>query len=466
MIKQNHYWILVICFLVLTGCDKIHLHDHSDHKHGETAHHDHAGHGHDDHDHDEHEGHDHDEHDEGHAVAVTQWGQQSEIFMEYEPLIAGKESSFLIHLTKLSDYSAVTEAEVTLHFTDQEGKVWKFFASQPIREGIFKPLALIRKSGEFLFKINVSGPQVEDEFDLGKVTVYANLKNIPHAEESHSDNAISFLKEQQWQGAFNVKEAKLQKLSPVVKTQGKVRAPVNATRTITAPISGKLTAPATGLPLLGSFISSGQKLAEVHDATSSQKIDILSPVSGVIASVYTKSGDTVESGWKVLEMIDLTKVWIEAEVYEPDIPRIKNSKEAIIQVPGSGKKIISSSLVSMGAMMDQSSRTLPVIFEVPNSDGLFKVGASVSIEIKTGMAEEKIALPKSSLIDIDGKWVAYVQTGGESFEERTVTVGEKEGDWVEIRKGIKVGEYVVSEGAYTIRLTSSSSDIPAHGHAH
>jgi multidrug efflux pump subunit AcrA (membrane-fusion protein) len=59
-----------------------------------------------------------------------------------------------------------------------------------------------------------------------------------------------------------------------------------------------------------------------------------------------------------------------------------------------------------------------------------------------------------------------VQLGGETFEKRDLTLGIRDGDWVQVLSGVKEGERVVTKGAYAVKLASMSSAIPAHGHAH
>jgi multidrug efflux pump subunit AcrA (membrane-fusion protein) len=63
--------------------------------------------------------------------------------------------------------------------------------------------------------------------------------------------------------------------------------------------------------------------------------------------------------------------------------------------------------------------------------------------------------------------VAYVQIRGETFERRAVTVGDSDGQWTTVLSGVRAGEYVVTSGAYQIRLSSlNTSEISDHGHVH
>ena len=62
--------------------------------------------------------------------------------------------------------------------------------------------------------------------------------------------------------------------------------------------------------------------------------------------------------------------------------------------------------------------------------------------------------------------MAFVQVSGETFQKRELTLGIRDGTWVQVLSGVAEGERVVTKGAMAIRLASASSVIPAHGHAH
>ena len=78
----------------------------------------------------------------------------------------------------------------------------------------------------------------------------------------------------------------------------------------------------------------------------------------------------------------------------------------------------------------------------------------------------ELVVSKSALMQDYSLNYVYVQTGGESFEKREVKLGVDDGVHVQILSGVAEGEWVVTEGAYRIKMASMSSSIPAHGHAH
>jgi multidrug efflux pump subunit AcrA (membrane-fusion protein) len=123
-------------------------------------------------------------------------------------------------------------------------------------------------------------------------------------------------------------------------------------------------------------------------------------------------------------------------------------------------------LVDVGAMVDPDTRTVPIRYEVPNKDGTLRVGMFADLLVETNRKQTALAVPKDAVVDEGGEVVVYVQRGGETFERRRVQVGIRDANQVEIRSGLAAGDRVATKGAYTVRLSTMSSAIPAHGHAH
>ena len=122
-------------------------------------------------------------------------------------------------------------------------------------------------------------------------------------------------------------------------------------------------------------------------------------------------------------------------------------------------------LLSYGKSNDASTLFIPVTFSFDNK-GEVVPGSMVDVFLKLQPFEGAIVIPVSALIEEQGVFYAYVQTAGESFVKRTLSLGGSDGFQVKVLAGLKEGERVVTKGAYQIKLSSASGAIPAHGHAH
>mgnify|MGYP006164551229 FL=1 len=89
---------------------------------------------------------------------------------------------------------------------------------------------------------------------------------------------------------------------------------------------------------------------------------------------------------------------------------------------------------------------------------------TLTAQLSTGEAHDVMSVPWSSIVDDSGMSIAFVQTGGETFERRIVQLGHRDGERVEVLAGLELGERVVTDGAYVVHLTALSGAIPEHSH--
>ncbi len=197
---------------------------------------------------------------------------------------------------------------------------------------------------------------------------------------------------------------------------------------------------------------------------------IRSPRDGVIADHDAAYGAYVHSGQKLFSVVDPDIVWLDVQVAAADVRNERNIRSAYFQLNGT-EQIYSTDqfdgkVIASGTVLDPQTRRIPVTFELNNSDGVLRVGEFVQVDLQTSASRNAVVVPKTSIVEDGGAPVAYVQTGGESFERRIVVTGATDGPWVEILSGVKVGERVVTAGAYKIKLATSSTGEIGHGHAH
>ena len=194
-----------------------------------------------------------------------------------------------------------------------------------------------------------------------------------------------------------------------------------------------------------------------------------SPVSGIVASVNVMPGQTVSAGQRLMTIVDPSVVWLRADMFEKDYYRMGVPHGAELLIPGMDVTMriadADLKLLSRGGIFDRGSMTIPVIFEIENTDDLLKIGQVVQMDIFTSEEMAAVAVPEKSIIDEDYARYVFVQLGGESFEKRAVSTGARSGGLVEITEGLRAGERVVTHGAYSVKLASSKSETgSAHVH--
>ena len=216
----------------------------------------------------------------------------------------------------------------------------------------------------------------------------------------------------------------------------------------------------------------GSTAQESSESPRSLHLTLRAPVSGTVTTAQATEGEFVDATKALFTIINMDKVWIEAKVSEYDLERVAKAPAAnftLAAYPGRRFTILGrdgGQLIDIGSVVDTTSRTVPVRYEIANTDRLLRVGMFADVAIETARTEDVLAIPESAIVDEDGRPTVYVLLDGESFQKRDVELGIRDSGFVEVKKGLSEADRVVTKGAYAIRLASVSSVIPAHGHAH
>jgi len=202
-----------------------------------------------------------------------------------------------------------------------------------------------------------------------------------------------------------------------------------------------------------------------HQITTQTSFSITAPISGTIVAVHKTIGEQANAGEAIFEIINLDTVWVEAPIFESDLPKLEKLSEAIFTTTASPTKEHTGKIVNIGAVVDEKTRTATVTFAVANSDKALKVGMQANVRLDASESVDAMLIPKESVLDHEGKKIVYVLLSGEEFQRREVTLGDSYGDKVAILSGLQAGERVVTQGAYQLKLQElRPADAGAHSH--
>lgn len=227
------------------------------------------------------------------------------------------------------------------------------------------------------------------------------------------------------------------------------------------------------LALQATYRQASINLGGPNGGPSQPAIELRSPIAGTIISQSgAAAGEYITVEKAVFTVLDAATVFIEAHVPEASVQRLGTTKAASYELPGETGRFIpitgdgAGRLVFVGLQVAATTRTVPLVYEVKNVENMLRVGQSLNLFVETSRAEDTLAIPDAAIVEEDGRPIAFVQAGGETFQKRDLTLGIRDGNWVQVLSGIAAGERVVTKGAYAVRLASVSSAIPAHGHVH
>ncbi len=183
--------------------------------------------------------HHHEEKKEPEAISVTKWTDKTELFVEFAPLLVGKETSFAAHLTDLETFKPVSEGTLRVSFTPPQGKAIVAEAKSPTVPGIYRPTAKIDQPGTYRMAFHRYRPgsaEIYDTIDAGEVKVLEKPEPPAKAETAQSAG-ITFLKEQQWRMDFATVPVGERELSALLKMSAEVKPAAAGQVQIVAPDS-------------------------------------------------------------------------------------------------------------------------------------------------------------------------------------------------------------------------------------
>lgn len=202
------------------------------------------------------------------------------------------------------------------------------------------------------------------------------------------------------------------------------------------------------------------------------QLELRAPISGILNNVAAGPGEMLTTDQPVFSIVDPELVWLEAAAPEAWASRLGGAANAVLEVPDAPGGYVPVTgdergrLLSVGLVVDASTRTVPILYETSNREGRLRIGQQVTVHVETSKVEDAVVIPESALVEEGDQLVAFVMISGETFDKRDLQVGARDSGRVQVLEGIREGERVVTKGAYAIRLSTLTGVIPAHGHAH
>jgi cobalt-zinc-cadmium efflux system membrane fusion protein len=176
---------------------------------------------------------------------------------------------------------------------------------------------------------------------------------------------------------------------------------------------------------------------------------LTSPIAGVVVERNATIGATVGTDANLFKIIDISSVWIDANVFEKDLERVRLGQEVKVAVTAFPGVSFSGRVILVSSVVDPETRSVKVRTEVPNPGGRLKPDMFANVQIITDLHRTAISIPQSAVLNDGGKTVVFVSEGS-GFKKRQVTTGIQNNDRVEIIDGLAAGDKVVVKGNYLL----------------
>ncbi len=209
---------------------------------------------------------------------------------------------------------------------------------------------------------------------------------------------------------------------------------------------------------------------EIEDIASSgratPRLTIRSPRNGYVIEKKIVVGSGVEPRMSLFEVADLSKVWVEADVYEQDIALLRPGQTIEATIEALSNRAFKGRLAMVYPTLDSATRTNRIRLELDNFDKELRPGMYATVRInvpleslesfkslaatKSAAAGEFLSVPEGAVVDSGSKQVVYVEREPGVFEGRLVELGPRNGDYYPVIKGLYLGDRVAAAGGFLI----------------
>lgn len=184
---------------------------------------------------------------------------------------------------------------------------------------------------------------------------------------------------------------------------------------------------------------------------------IVAPRDGTIIekTSLAVASQKVDMNDALFTLVDLSDVWVSASIPESDFATFPTFKEGTIRLTATAypDRIFEAKLLSIGSVVDPTTRTVRLLAETPNPGEMLKLGMFIRILFDAKSTEETLTVPASAVVEIEGREGVFLPTGkdGRTYSFRTLKLGREAVGRRVVVSGLTKGEVVVSTGAFILK---------------
>lgn len=228
------------------------------------------------------------------------------------------------------------------------------------------------------------------------------------------------------------------------------------------PASTVLDAARTRLEVLGMDRAQIEKLEQTRQAQ--RQVTILAPRSGVVLNRGVSAGTSVDPSTELVTLADLSRVWVIAEVSEGDAAQVRVGSIGSLSFPMARSEPFAARVEFIYPTLTERTRTVRLRLPVDNKTGALRPGMYGTAEFKVA-ARDALTVARDAVVDTGNAQHVFVHTAQNVIEPRTVKIGARLSDRIEVVEGLSTGDHVVTAGVFLIDSESRLRASGTTGHA-
>ncbi len=178
---------------------------------------------------------------------------------------------------------------------------------------------------------------------------------------------------------------------------------------------------------------------------------LYAPYDGIVTDKMVNEGMDVKAGMELFKFSDISKVWINADIYEYEVPWVKLGQTATVKFPYADAPPLTGKVTYIYPYVEPKTRTVKVRLEFKNPGFKLKPDQYVNVHIATQAVKNALVIPNNAVLFSGEKRTVFVALGGGKFEPRRVETGvEGDGGLVQVKQGLFEGDKVVTSAQFML----------------
>ena len=179
-------------------------------------------------------------------------------------------------------------------------------------------------------------------------------------------------------------------------------------------------------------------------------VKIKSPFSGAVTMKMVEEGHYVKRGSTIMEIADLSKVWLIMDIYEKDLPFIKTGQEVFVTLPYDPKAQFTGTIDYLFPVLDKKTRSVKARVVLHNPEERLKVNMLANAKISSVLGGNVLVVPSEAVIRTGERELVIMDNGDNTFTPREVKLGYYFDDVYEITGGLSEGDKIVTSAQFLI----------------
>lgn len=217
---------------------------------------------------------------------------------------------------------------------------------------------------------------------------------------------------------------------------------------------------------IGQWVRAGQTIAVIENNATLTRYKISAPFAGRVIEKRASLGEFVSEERQLFLVANLSRVWVDCDVYASDVELVHAGMEAVVEAVGT-ERTQKAQVMYVSPVFTASGGTGLVRIELDNRDGVWRPGMFVRARLSYPTQDSVLTVATDAVQTLDGESVVFVPGQGNTFVNSVVETGIRTPSYTRVLKGLRAGDVYVSKGAFELKATIVTGNMDPHaGHGH